>query len=110
MDAVTEIYVVILALVLCPLAWLVANAARRKGRSWNAWFFIAFFFLVPAAIIIAVMKDETKASAGSTPVGAALAGSALPTAETKACSFCGESILAVAKKCKHCGEFLAVEV
>ena len=25
---------------------------------------------------------------------------------TKACDFCGERILAVAKKCKHCGEFL----
>ena len=26
--------------------------------------------------------------------------------ETKVCPYCGEEILAIAKKCKHCGEFL----
>lgn len=30
--------------------------------------------------------------------------------ETKACPYCGEEILIIAKKCKHCGEFLNNDV
>lgn len=30
-------------------------------------------------------------------------------AATRECDFCGEEVLAVAKKCKHCGEFLDEE-
>jgi len=29
-----------------------------------------------------------------------------PKQETKSCPFCAETILAEARKCKHCGEFL----
>ena len=31
-----------------------------------------------------------------------------PAADTRVCPFCGEVILSVAKKCKHCGEYLDI--
>lgn len=83
---------------------LVARAAMKKGRNFWPWFWISFFFLVPAAIIVAIMqpKQELVApviiQASTTPEP--------PSGDTKSCPYCGESILAVAVKCKHCGEFL----
>ena len=32
-----------------------------------------------------------------------------PLGQTQPCPFCGEQILAIAKKCKHCGEFMENE-
>lgn len=33
-----------------------------------------------------------------------------PATDTYACPYCGEQILSIAKKCKHCGEFLDAEL
>ena len=32
------------------------------------------------------------------------------TDKTKRCPYCGEEILAIARKCKHCGEWLETKV
>jgi predicted amidophosphoribosyltransferase len=51
--------------------------------------------------------DRTRAAIAALRTGAALPDYAPTPEPTKRCPFCAEEILVAAKKCKHCGEFLA---
>jgi len=87
-------YLLLIALVvLAGYIWictLIATAARRKGRSYGAWFSISFFVSpILAAIIIAAVSP--------TEAGAPVSGDFVP------CPRCAEPIRSAAIACRYCG-------
>lgn len=79
----------------CVMLLLPANIAHRKGRSFSL-FAIYGILLWIAAIMHSIMMSSNKVKAD--------------TKKYKACPYCGEAVLKVAKKCKHCHEMLESEV
>ena len=72
-----------------------ANIAHRKGRSFSL-FAIYGILLWIVAIIHSIMMSSDKVKAEPD--------------KYKSCPYCGETVLKVATKCKHCHEMLEPEV
>lgn len=79
----------------CVMLLLPANIAHRKGRSFSL-FAIYGIFLWIAAIMHSIMMSSNKVKADQK--------------NYKACPYCGETVLKVATKCKHCHEMFEPEV
>lgn len=75
--------------IKCVLLLLPANIAHRKGRSFSL-FAIYGILLWIAAIMHSIMMSSNKVKADPD--------------KYKSCQYCGETVLKVATKCKHCHE------
>jgi hypothetical protein len=89
----STILILIVILLLGLYVWicnLIARAAKRKGRSFGAWFAIAFFVspLLAAIIIATVSSNETQTTS---------------RAELVPCPRCAEPIRPAASACRFCG-------
>ena len=86
------------------VVWLIcavvtAIIASAKDRSGFGWFLIGLLLGIFGVILIACLpsnKPQQVTFTAAQPVSN-------PGQATKACPDCGETVLAVAKVCKHCG-------
>ena len=81
--------------ILAMMLLIPANIAHRKGKSFSL-FAIYGILLWIVAIIHSIMMSSNKVKAEPD--------------KYKVCPYCGETVLKVAKKCKHCHEMLEPEV
>ncbi len=79
------------------LSLFAASIANKKGRSGNAFFFLAFFLSPVVGIIAALAAD-------SSPEG--IERNELLKGLSRKCPFCAELVKKDAAICKHCGKDL----
>lgn len=58
--------IVIIIAVLCALAWIPANMARRKGYSFGVFFIFGFVFFLAALVSAAMLPDKRTMTESST--------------------------------------------
>ena len=74
----------ILPIILC------VKRAEKVNRNKLAWGILGFFFGYIAVLILYLLLEEPYKK----------------QMHTTLCPYCGEEIFVLAKKCKHCGEWL----
>lgn len=96
---------IILIWIICAV--VCAIIASAKGRTGFGWFLLGLVFGIFALVLVACLPSlkpvqvaYAAPSRYAAPIGSLHSGE-------KACPDCGETILKVAKVCKHCGFRLA---
>lgn len=99
-DLPTIVIGALLLALYVRIAFMLGEAAKRKGRSKAAWTLIALVtgILIPAIIIATIAPAPT--TAAITPIDQA----------SRKCPYCAEVIQPDAIKCKHCMEMLNTDV
>jgi predicted RNA-binding Zn-ribbon protein involved in translation (DUF1610 family) len=87
---------------LCP----PGNAAGHKTKCPNCGEPVNIGGVTPEPPPVAKVYTPPVAAVYTPPSGEGV--EVAPEPEKKACPFCGEAVLAVARKCKHCGETIDV--
>ena len=77
-------FFIIIPIIIC------AKRAEKTNRDKIVWGILAFLFGYFTVLILYLVSDDTKKK----------------QTHTTLCPYCGDEIFVLAKKCKHCGEWI----
>ena len=88
---------IIIGVLWFILVFVVASMAKKKGRSYGAYFALSFFFSPLIGLIILAVQGENKEALQQQQIDKTI---------TKRCPFCANDIKKEAKLCQFCGKEL----